>query len=613
MSDLATYRRLLARSRRRAVPAAARCHPYLAGEPLVIVGYHLAGEPAAPLALRYGTAPGRWRTVVVPEPRDRTLRFAALATFGADLRDHLAGFTDREDVPVLDRRGVQTDTEQVCRRAPQLLVPNATTAAWLCDTLGRTLRYLRTDGEHPVDPVLPAVGADLSFFGTRRILPGSALVLAAGDLLTTHWVTGQLPAEDANLQTALAWVDPQHGASPAADPPGATRSNTRVPATGSVDAVDSAGSPDSPDSAGSPDSPGSTGAAGEPSRSYGVDGVTAALAAEALPPAGPVPDPHFDATRLAPAIERYHADGDPEPLTALLDAALDPAWRATWRVRELVAALPPAAHPEPRWESDRRAWTRHLDRVATGTAHFSARLDQLRAFRFLGELESRTAALERQMALDDPLVLAGYVASGEALSGQIVARDHERRELNARGSKVLRPLLRIRPHLAFDRPAGTELWLADRPGVQVRTGAVGADGTLDCIVVKGMGRTPQQADAALPAVGDDVVLAPFGPQPVFGDTLPEDLPWTHRTSDPDDTPEPGTGPETGTGAEPGTGPETRRDAEPGTGPEADGDAVAGTGDKIGSDARTGGGGMAGDGGALRDDAVVRGGGVGERR
>lgn len=498
MSDLATYRRLLARRQRRAVPAAARCHPYLAGEPLVIVGYHLAGEPAAPLALRYGTAPGRWRTVVVPEPRDRTLRFAALATFGADLRDHLAGFIDRDDVPVLDRRGVQTDTEQVCRRAPQLLVPNSTTAAWLCDTLGRSLRYLRTDGEHPVDSVLPAVGADLSFFATRRVLPGSALVLAAGDLLTTHWVTGQLPAEDANLHTALAWVDPR-----------------RVPAGAS----------------------GSAGADGDPGRASGADGVAAALAAEALPPAGPVPDPHFDATRLAPAIERYHADGDPAPLTALLDEALDPAWRATWRVRELVAALPTAAHAEPRWESDRRAWTRHLDRVAAGTAHFSARLDQLRAFRFLGELESRTAALERQMALDDPLVLAGYVASGEALSGQIVARDHERRELNARGSKVLRPLLRVRPRLAFDRPAGTELWLVDRPGVQVRTGVAGADGALECIVVKGMGRTPQQADAALPAIGADVVLAPFGPQPVFGDTLPEDLPWTHRTPEPDDGPD----------------------------------------------------------------------------
>jgi hypothetical protein len=307
------------------------------------------------------------------------------------------------------------------------------------------------------------------------------VVLAAGTLVTTHWVTGQLPAEDADVLAALGWVDPPHG----------------------------------------------------------LDGPAAARAGETLPAAGPVPDPAWDAEVLAPAIEVYHADGDPEPLRAAADEALSSAWAATWRVRELVAGLPPAAHAEARWESDRRAWTHHLDRVDAGTAHFSTRLDALRAFRFLGELEARTAALERQMALDDPVVMAGYVASGEALAGTVVFRDHERRELSARGTTVLRPLLRVRPELPFDRPPGTELWLAGphrgdgQPstpsGVQVRIGDRDADGVVDCVVVKGMGRKPEHADAALPAVGASVVLAPFGPQPVFGDTLPDELPWTHRS------------------------------------------------------------------------------------
>ncbi|GAA4208205.1 hypothetical protein [Actinocatenispora rupis] len=470
MSELATYRRLRAYEGRRAVAAASRCHAYLADAPLVVVGYHLAGDPGAPVALRYGTAPDAWRTVVMAEPRNRDVRFAALADFATDLLAYLAGFAAREEVTVLDRRGVPTGTEQVCPRAPQLLVPNQPTAAWLCDTLGRSLRYLRTDGEYAVDGALPAAGAHLSFLAGRRVLPGSALVLAAGGLLTTHWVTGQLPAEDADLHAALGWVDP----------------------------------------------------------SASTDGPAAARAGEALPAAGPVPDPEWDAEVLTPAVETYHADGDAGPLRVAAEEALAPAWEATWRVRELVGALPPAAHAEPRWESDRRAWTHHMDRVDAGTAHFSTRLDQLRAFRFLGELEARTAALERQMALDDPLVLAGYVASGEALAGTVVGRDHERRELSARGTKVLRPLLRIRPDLPFDRPPGTELWVADRPGVQVRTGAPDADGVLDCVVVKGMGRRPEHADAALPQVGAAVVLAPFGPQPVFGDTLPDELPWTHQ-------------------------------------------------------------------------------------
>ncbi|HEY3505604.1 MAG TPA: hypothetical protein VGN37_22815 [Actinocatenispora sp.] len=478
MSELSTYLRLRAYRERRAVPAASRCHAYLADAPLVVVGYHLAGDPGAPVALRYGTAPGSWRTVVMAEPRNRDVRFAALTDVATDLLAYLDGFAAREEVTVLDRRGVPAGTEQVCPRAPQLFVPNQATAAWLCDTLGRSLRYLRTDGEYAVDPVLPAVGAHLSFLAGRRALPGSAVVVAAGALLTTHWVTGQLPAEDADVHAALGWVDP-------------------------------------------PD---------------GTDGPAAARAGEALPAAGPVPDPAWDAEVLAPAIE----DGDPESLRALADEALAPAWAATWRVRELVSALLAAAHAEARWESDRRAWTHHLDRVDAGTAHFSTRLDALRAFRFLGELEARTAALDRQMALDDPVVMAGYVASGEALAGTVVFRDHERRELSARGTKVLRPLLRVRPELPFDRPPGTELWLADRrssdrqrlpaaSGVQVRTGDRDADGVVDCVVVKGMGRKPEHADAALPAVGESVVLAPFGPQPVFGDTLPDELPWTHRS------------------------------------------------------------------------------------
>ena len=85
---------------------------------------------------------------------------------------------------------------------------------------------------------------------------------------------------------------------------------------------------------------------------------------------------------------------------------LEQAWQDTWRARELVAALPEAAHVPQRWEQDRRAWTRHLDRVVAGTANFRIRQDQLRSFRFLHELERRTVALARQMALDDPVRLA---------------------------------------------------------------------------------------------------------------------------------------------------------------------------------------------------------------
>ncbi len=482
MDELGIYLRLQARARRRALPAASRRHIFLSDEPLVVVGYHLAGEPGAPVGLRYGTSPDRWRTVVVAEPRDRQQRFAALRQFADDLADHLAGYTGREQVPRLDRKGLITGYDSVCPDAPQLLVANGPTASWLCDTLGRSLRYLRTDGDFPVDPALPRAGADLSFLASRRVLPGSALVLAATDLLTTHWTTGQLPAEDADLHAALGWVDPP---------------------------VDS-------------------------------DGPAAAAAGEQLPASGPVPDPDWDAEFLVPAVQEYHratvpgTAADPDPggvgklLCGHLDEALSPTWQAIWRTRQLVALLPEAGHVPVRWESDRRAWSHHLDRVEAGTAHFSRRLDQLRSFRFLAELEARTAALERQMASDDPRVMARYVAAGEALAGTVVGRDIERRETSAKGTAVLRPLLRVRPDLPFDRPVGTDLWLSNRPGVQVRLAAVDPTGVLDCVVVKGMGRKPAQADSVLPALAESVVLAPFGKQDVFPDNLPDELPWTHR-------------------------------------------------------------------------------------
>lgn len=478
MEELDIYLRLQARAQRCAQQAAACRHAHLTDEPLVVVAYHLSGEPGAPVGLRYGTSPERWHTVVVGEPRDRAQRFAALGRFATDLDDYLAGYTRREEVPRLDRKGLVSGYDSVCPHAPQLLVPNGATAVWLCDTLGRSLRYLPTDGASAVDPVLPDAGAHLTFFATRRVLPGSASVLPATQLLTTHWTTGQLPAEDANLHTVLGWIDPPAG----------------------------------------------------------HDGPSAAAAGEELPAAGPVPDPVWDAETLAPALEGYHravaSGADPEeatePLRREVDEALAAAWEATWRARGLVALLPEAEHVPDRWESDRRAWTRHLERFEAGAAHFSTRLDQLRSFRFLAELEARTAALDRQMAVDDPRVMAGYVASGDALAGTVVLRDVERRETSQRGRRVLRPLLRIGPSLPFDRPLGTELWLPGRTAVRLRPVAVTDDGALDCVVDKGMGTSPQHADAVLPAVGEPVVLAPFGPQEIYPDNLPEELPWTHR-------------------------------------------------------------------------------------
>ena len=119
-------------------------------------------------------------------------------------------------------------------------------------------------------------------------------MLAATDLLTTHWVTGQL------------------------------RSKT----------------PTSP-----PCSPGST-------RRRASDAAAAAADAEALPPAGPVSDPPWDRQTLQPLIGEYGRArqagvGEAAAAAELREAVegeLEPAWRGVWAARDLVALLPEAAH-----------------------------------------------------------------------------------------------------------------------------------------------------------------------------------------------------------------------------------------------------------------------------
>ena len=112
-------------------------------------------------------------------------------------------------------------------------------------------------------------------------------------------------------------------------------------------------------------------------------------------------------------------------------------------------------------------------------------MDQLRSYRFLHELERRTLKLARQMALDDPLLLAAQVAAGDALAGEVVSRDCAHRITLPTGRKGLRPLLRLRPTVSFDRPLGTELRWSENQAVLVTVTDVDADGMVTLMVLKG--------------------------------------------------------------------------------------------------------------------------------
>src|SRR5262245_42889822 len=110
MSAFPSFLALSAADQRRAVPKAARRHVHIASRPLVLIGYHLAGDVGAPLALMWGTDTDQCRIVVIPEPRNRQLRFDALKVFGTEFVAYLDAF------------------DANCADAPQIIVPNRATA-----------------------------------------------------------------------------------------------------------------------------------------------------------------------------------------------------------------------------------------------------------------------------------------------------------------------------------------------------------------------------------------------------------------------------------------------------------------------------------------------------
>lgn len=470
MSALQTHQALLAAAERRAVAKATRRHVHLSPRPLVLVGYHLAGDIGAPLALLWGSSRDQEpQCMVVPEPRNRGLRFAALAEFAAEFLVYLAEFEDRDEAGI-------------CVDAPQLVVPNAATADWLLGIVGRFTRNLRTDGDSPAPPAVPLAGKHLSFFADR--MPGSSLVVAATDALATHWQTGQLPSEDLNLAALLGWIDPPAG----------------------------------------------------------MDGPQAARAGEHLPPAGPDSDPNWDADILAALIEEWHAaDDDAARATVRIELEgeireqLAPAWQACWRALERVDSLPAANHVPIRWQSDRRSWTDHCNRIAVGQAYFRNIPTPVQSAARLRFIEARTDELRGEMAWDDPLVMAGVIASGEALAGRVVAADFTRRIPNANGRLVRRPLITIEPALEFTRPAGTTLFLSSSPGVKVAV-LTSDTGLIQAEVLRGANQNA--TIGLLPSLGDEVVLSPFGRPEFYRRSKVEDIPWTHQQIAEDDLEEP---------------------------------------------------------------------------
>lgn len=475
MDSIQLLERLDAVRTGRAVRKTSRRHIHLVEMPLVVVAYHLAGEPGAPLGFMYGTAAARPKLVVIPEPRNRDLRFQFLAQFAKDLNSYLSPF--QQLIPVTTRRrNGATQTYLEALRAPQIVVPNTATASWLTNIVGRSLRYLKATGAHPVDSALPLAGAHLSFFSDRRTVPGSGLVVAATEALTLHWATPQMGVEDAALGTVLSWIDPPTGIAP----------------------------------------------------------VDAAARAERGAPAGPISEPEWDNYVLEPAIvefNRLYRSGVDVVRAARgvrddVGRALTTPWEQTWHAMSLLRAINDvAASTAERWNDDRRSWSYHVRRVNEGRAVFRRLPTALMAARTLKGAEDALESLERQMAIDDPWVMARALATGEAFEGEVTRIDLAHRE---QGPKkiVTRPLIYVRPFEPFLRPAGTALHLASNPKVEAEVlSSTGSEVILK--VVAGMRGGANGAGSAIPRSGDRVVFSPYGKGDWYPSTLPAEIPWTH--------------------------------------------------------------------------------------
>ncbi|OEJ32110.1 hypothetical protein [Streptomyces subrutilus] len=505
MPLLNTLARLEAVRAGRAQPLATVRHRHLSETPLVLVPLTTAGEAGAPLGALVGTDRHEPRVFVIPQPRDRALRWEFLADLAVHVLAHIDSYAD--DVEPAER--TETDPEtgkkvkveaELCRDAPQLIVPSRAGIEYV-RLLGRSMRFRRTAEEdpenpYPAPPKVPLLGRWFTHLGERARVPGSSMLLSATELLGRHWASGQSNLEDQHLGALLAWIDP----------PG------------------------------------------------GVSGAEAALRTELgrdqdgqllCPPAGPATDPAFDNKLLAPAIARYDAaraalaagpgedDRDvriaEQAVRRLVVEQMSSTWWRTWEAIDLLRTLPPGERAEERWTRDRWSYTGHRDRVRAGEPPQPRRDDAVTAAQKLATRETEQVRLDAQEALDDPLVMAGRRLGGEAFAGEVTEVVMEWTE-SKRPSP--RPLVTVatedRPQLSEGGGGKVYRSLDGRPqsAVFVR---FEEDGRLVLRLLDKMGRGREPEPGSVPEKGDRVCWTLFEHDARGGPKLPdpERTPWTH--------------------------------------------------------------------------------------
>lgn len=454
-------------------------HLHVSSRPLVCVPLTMAGEVNAPLAMMLGRDRDNPRLLMVPQPRNRTLRFEFANQLALTLHGYLGGFAIPVTVPGTKGREATTRFAD----APQVWVPNRAGIEFF-RLLGRSTRFRSTTGPYAVDLAVPRLGLWLTFLTERAEHPGSSMLVAATQALTQHWATGQSSLEDGNLAAVLGWIAP-------------------------------------------------------PER---MDGAQAALAAEdplTCPPAGPSTDTTFDREVLEPAMRAYDQASDETQrrraftrLERAVRGQLDPTWQLMWQAIDHLRALPEGEHVARRWDHDADAFFRYHTYLAQGGRPQPKRDSAVAAAMRLNQLEREQAEYDAQRAFDDPLVMAEYRLTGDAFAGTVTAAEPDRRVGSGRSAK-LRPLITVLTHdplrlLPSDGPVTDH----QRPK---QTAAIedivetpdGVEITLE--LAGGMGRSLTPPPGTMPVVGDQVCYSALTDRYQPPGTFParDDTPWTH--------------------------------------------------------------------------------------
>lgn len=470
MSAISAYARARAVDADRAYPIATRRHLHVSDHPLVFLPLMLAGEANAPLAALVGSDREDPQLLVVPQPRNRDLRFE----FAARLADIVLPYIDSRTRAGVEPYGKAGELRYL--DAPQMFVANPAGVGFV-RLFGRSTRLRRTFGPYAVKPQVPLLGRWLTYLAERAEHPGSSALVAMTGALGLHWATGQSALEDANLATQLAWITP-------------------------------------PDGLG------------------GTEAARLAEDPIVFPPAGPATDPSFDNETLAPAIRLYdegHHDRAIAVLTRELRGQLEPTWRQMWQAIDLLRAMPPGDTVAKRWETDRTDFTSYYKYVGSAGSLPQARRDSaVAAARRLQRLEREQAEYDATRALDDPLVMANFRVTGEAFTGRVVSVDDTRRVVSPKGRRVLRPLVEVRTDDPVRLGTDTKVRSSARRG-QTATVVSVADGLVTLQIEDVMGRGSTPAPGSLPAVGDAVTYTSVFPEGFRSPELPkpEDTPWTH--------------------------------------------------------------------------------------